>query len=135
MIYDDLLSGVRTLLDASGYFASVQCGLGKPSAYPAASVWLQKAAAASGKQDPIEDCALLVQIQGYADEDSEQSYLDMMALVAATKQTLHLARLPGRGAQALIVPEVEAMRMEQGGPTVYILRVQARLAVNNFSIT
>jgi hypothetical protein len=134
-MYDDLLTAVSGLLTSTGRFGSVQCGLGKPSSYPAASVWLQKGASVSGKLDPLEDCFILVQIQGYADEDTEQSYLDMMALVSDAKRALHNTRMPGKGVQALSVTDFEAMRMEQGGPTVYVLRVQARISPTNFSTT
>jgi hypothetical protein len=135
-MYHTLLTGIKDLLDNSPtLYASVQCGLGRPSAYPSASLWLNKAAPGSGKADPQEEATVMVQIQGYADDDTEQSYLDMLALVASTRQHLHLARLPGRGAQALVCGGCEAMRMEQGGPTVYLLTVQARVVPSTFSLT
>jgi hypothetical protein len=134
-MYDDLLTAVAAIITAGGKFGSVKCGLERPSAYPSASVWLQKGSSVSGKLDPLEDCIIMVQIQGYADDDVEESYLEMVDLVSSTKRLLHNARLPGKGAQALSVPEFEAMRMEQGGPTIYVLRVQARISPTNFSTT
>ena len=134
-MYDQLLIGIKTMLTDSKLFGSVQCGLGRTTAYPAASLWLHKAAPVAGKTDPVEDAAVMIQVQGYADDDIEQSYLDMIALVASTRRVLHMARLPGRGAKALEVGDCEAMRMEHGGPTVYLMRVQARVTPSSFSLT
>jgi hypothetical protein len=134
-MYDDLLTGIKGLLDAANLFGSVQCGLGPVTSYPAASIWLQKSLAGSGKQDTLEEHTIMVQLQGYAGEDTEADYLSLMDLVASTRQVLHQGRLPGKGAQALTVPDIEAMRLETGGPTVYVLRVQARIMPSTFSLT
>ena len=134
-MYDQLLIGIKTILTNAAISGSVQCGLGRPGGYPSASLWLNKATPGSGKADPQEEATVMVQIQGYADDDTEQSYLDMLSLVNSTRGLLHQARLPGRGAQALVCIGCEAMRMEQGGPTVYLLTVQARVVPSTFSLT
>lgn len=133
-MYDTLLTGIKALIVNANLYSSVQCGLGRPTGYPSASLWLQKASAQTGTQEQLEDVSVMVQIQGYAEDDAEQSYMEMLALVAATRSVLHLARLPGRGSLPLSSGTCEAMRMEQGGPTVYLLNVQARVVPSTFSL-
>lgn len=133
-MYDDLLTAVKTLLTTANRFGSVAVGIGRPTAYPAASIWLHKGLPAGGHRDPVEELTIMVQIQGYADDDTEQSYLDMLALVAAAKQDLHQARIGSKGARSLQVQGLEAMRMEQGGPTVYLLTVTVKATASDFTL-
>jgi len=133
-MYDDLLSAVKTLLTTADRFGSVTVGLGRPTAYPAASIWLHKGLPSAGQRDPIEELTLLVQIQGYADDDTEQSYLDLLALAASTNQDLHRATIGTRGARRLQVQGLEAMRMEQGGPTIYLLTVTVKATASDFTL-
>lgn len=134
-MYVPLILAVKALLAATGLFSSVQCGIAPPAGYPSASLWLQKSVAGTGKTDPTEDETLLIQIQSYPDADTEQSYLDLLALVAGAKAALHGARLPGRGAKTLQVPDLEAMQMATGGPTIYVLRVTVKTTPSTFATT
>ena len=135
-MYADLLTAVQAMLVATGVFPSVICGVGAPkSGYPAVNLWLQESVDAGGKTDPLEDEQLLVQVQSYSGEEKEESYLELMGLVATAKRALNGARLPGHGAQQLKVPKFEVMRLPDNGPMVYVLRVGVRVSPSSFTTT
>jgi len=134
-MYASLLTAIQGLLVTSAAFGSVTCGVGVPGAYPAANLWLQKSTEVGGKSDTLEDAQVLIQIQSYPDDDKEQSYLDLLDLVATAKQTLNRARLPGHGAQQLSVADFEAMRLPDNGAMVYVLRVGVRVNPSSFTTT
>jgi hypothetical protein len=133
-MYGDLLQAVQALLVATKAFPSVVCGVGAPDAgYPALNLWLHKGTEVSGKTDTQEDVQILVQVQSYSGDDKEDAYLALMDLVAIAKRALNRARLPGRGAQQLAVPDVEAIRLPDNGPMVYVLRVTVRINPSSFT--
>ena len=134
-MYDLLLSGLRDYLQGLGLFGSVQCGLGRPTAYPAAMLWLQKSTDGEGRRDPVEHETVVLQIQGYADDDTEQSYLEMLGLIRQAKTALHEHRIGGAGQKTMQVAGVEAARMESGGPTIYLLTLTVAVTPSNFSLT
>ena len=129
-----LLTATADLLTTTGAFPSVVCGVGAPDAgYPAINLWLQKSGAAAGKVDPLEDVQILVQVQSYAGEDKAAGYLGLLDLVDTAKGALHRARLPGHGAQQLSVADIEAMRLPENGPMVYVIRVTVRVNPSSFT--
>ena len=132
-MYDLLLIAVRDILVQAGIFASVQCGVGAPMSYPAASLWLHKSVDKDGKRDAVEAETIIVQVQGYADEDTEQSYLALMAIVHQAKAALHHAKLPGLGSRGMVVESIAPGMMEHNGPTVYLLMVSVLVTPSTFT--
>ena len=135
-MYADLLSAIKQLLLDTSAFKSVVCGVGAPDGgYPAANLWLQKGTEVGGKNDTLEDEQILVQVQYYPDDDKEQSYLDLVDLLATAKKAINRARLPGHGAQQVSVPDFEAMRLPDNGAMVYVLKVGVRVNPSSFTTT
>lgn len=62
-MYDLLLTGLRDYLQGLALFGSVQVGLGRPLAYPAAMLWLQKSVDGEGRRDPSEHETVVLQVQ------------------------------------------------------------------------
>lgn len=129
-MYHLLLPAIKGLLDATGAFGAVVCGVGTGS-YPLANIILRKATpAASG---PTETAQVLVQVQSAAGDDSETAYLETLQLIALARTALHDARLPGHGAKKLRVDGIETAQVKDTGEMLYYLPISVIVDPQSFT--